>query len=309
MTRIPTLPRMSTKPEFARAFRSWVVERIEAQRAQGLWGEGRDHFDVVDGFAAFLAAEHQDPLDQQLVALAAISQAMIEIGREDGSIEGSPGFCSTHGQRHILAVAGDVAHPAPSMAQLLEEIVAAGAVDLAAAIRVSRQRLREKAVAAEDATAAARSEAEGLRVDQEEVAGLRAEVEAQQTDIAERDSVIQEFQIHLGQRDVPRRVRVETGIYRLSGGGFDVNKPKSAGGPGFERAASLDEARRLRAEFTGQDPIGEAASTQTGGDGDVDDALDAREAELGRELTDEEIDAVGAEFQPSMATAARGEAE
>jgi hypothetical protein len=112
---IPTL-RGNTRPEFPRAFRGWVVERIEAQVAAGRFGgEDRGHTAIVRGFVDFLAAEHQDPLDQQLIVLEAISREMAAIGRQDGSIDGpAPGFCSTPGQRRILAVVGDAAHQPPA---------------------------------------------------------------------------------------------------------------------------------------------------------------------------------------------------
>lgn len=305
---IPTLRDLSAPNHFPAAFHRWVLERAEFQREQFkvLKGGRLDRFQkarlaVIYSFAAYLEGECDDVFDQRMVALAEISREAAAIDREAGkevpsSSLGRVVFHPTSSQVQIAGSLGDAEHsPPPPPDHTLEEMVAAGIRDLIGKLRGQRAGLREESQRFDRERTELQRRLDAAQVDQQAAADLRATVAEQAEEIAELTATNEELVIYLGDRKPPRREKIQEGIYKTDSGKFQsrVRDEENGGTKWSKPVDSLDEARELRATVDADEEPSEA---------DLEAALDAKEAELGRELGEADVEAVRRELAKSTAT-------
>lgn len=300
---VPTLVDLAAPNHFPATFRAWVLEKAEWQREQ--FGKRinrfqRAHLAVVHSFAEYLAGECDDVFDQRMVVLALVSREVASIEREEGKDVPRPMggvvFRPTKGQIAIIGTLGDELHaPPPPPDHTLSEMAAAAVRDLIVMLHGQRADLGKKAKDLDRELAKAQARIDQGRADQEEMERLRSENAELREEKAEQAATIEELTIYLGDRKPPRRKKLQEGIYRTDSGKFQARVPdeKKGGTKWSDPVDTLDEARELRAAAGGAEPT----------EADLEAALDAREAEVGRELTDEEIDAVRDELANSMSAA------
>jgi hypothetical protein len=197
-------------------------------------------------------------------------------------------------QSKILGTLGDSLHPAPPPDQTLDDLAMAGVRDLVTELGNLAGRERSNAVGLAKELKMVTAQLEQNRVDRAALQDITTERDSAMAQIAEKDKLIAELREMVQQEPEkpPRRRMIEHAIYRAKSGGLEVAKP----GGGFVSAVSLAAARSLRDEMRADD---QGTSTEASEEKALKAALDAKEAEVGHELSEDEIGAVRDEVADS----------
>lgn len=250
----------STFPEALRAYIRDKADKAPSTLGKGIGGSSvpwiRNHVAALADLDNYLSG--LGPEDQRLVALAALAELLGHRGE----------FRPSHYQESLLARLA-TSLPPPSPGTTLDELLAAGLLDLGEA-------LRRRAVAAEKAVEEAEAEAERLAAELEKRAGVEEALEEARGEIASLNDEVSE---HEGQKaelqkyvdalaageaekpataKKPRRTKVEgeVGVYyyeTAEGRVYEIGFPDNAGKTRWKRVGpDLQEAIELRAELAGK---------------------------------------------------------
>ena len=304
MSESTTLGELYARADFPVSLATFIRDKAQAQNAA--FGRASAAGERAQIAALFSLADYLsgiDAFDPRMVALSDVNAEFAE-RRNEGS-EGFDRFTPSDRQMRLLArIATNGPPPAP--AQTVAELIAAGVRDLAETVRENTAQLRQQAQRAKREVETAQAEAARKGTDAAELEAARSEVEALREEVEEAEETIAELRAYLGKDEPPaptRRTKIdgETGIYEAATADgetvLEINFQDAEGKTRWRRlpGASLEEARKLRAQLAGK-PVADAGDdaepepVET--DRPLDPELDRLEKHLGRELTDEEIDAI-----------------
>lgn len=305
-------PRLNGRPGFAASLAGCISDlaaRRDAALGASFSGHRRSNVEALERLADHIPAL-DEIRDRRIAILADVNAAFADLRREefrrdkgglDGDEVGVAGMKfekPTPLQNVVLTKLAEFGlDTAPTPDQTITDLAAAGVRDLLATVgsKTTSERQRTGGLVKEvDRLTAEREQA---RVDANEVQDLRAERDGLRAELAEALATIEEQRVMLAKEPKkPRRSMIEPNIYRSESGGLEVAEAMGKGRTKFHVVQSLGEARLLREELRGDDP--------EPSEEDLDAALDAKEAKLGHELSEAEIDAVREELGNSNAALA-----
>jgi len=270
---------------FVDSLADWLHEHADRRDELSLTG-GQDaaHVGMLHALAGHVRRLPRDR-DRELVALFDINQAMAQARWARGEQETADGgrrFQPGPLQSRFLGVVGTRGKKEISPEDALTELLAAGVRDLKNAQAKGAESWAKTTKARDDELAGLRSQLEAAHV---RIAvldvndGLFAQV-AEERDEA-RALLAESGELLEHRRPPKRRERIETGVYTNPSGTYEALVADGK----FETFTSLDEARQARAEAVEQ-----AKDAPTPRDEEAE--LDALAAHLGRELTEEEVERI-----------------
>jgi hypothetical protein len=306
-------PRLNGHEGFGASLADFIGDmaaRRDAALGSSFSGVRRSNVEALERLADHIPAV-DEIRDRRIAILGDVNAAFADIRRERlrrerGSVDadevGVKGRVfeePTPLQRYILQTLAPYGlDSAPSPDQTLTDLAAAGVRDLLAAAgkRTTVERDRTGGLVKEVERLAA--ELERVNVDARELKDLRTVNKClRDVLLVERERIEELRGMVAVEPKRPRRKMIEPNIYRTSGGGLEVAEATGKGKTKFHVVASLGEARILRDELRERSGVPDAPYP----DEALEAALDAKEQELGRDLTDEEIAAVGESLTNSTA--------
>jgi hypothetical protein len=257
---------------FAQRLSEWLKAQADAkERLAGRAAANNPR--ALRELAAHIDSRDEDR-DREIVALAYVDEGLRQVRISEGAEPGGQDYRPGPQQARLLQIVGDPLNPTPTPDVLLRELVCAGVYDLKVAVSLSDKRQREEILAARKERDTAQAEVDRLGVLVADFEGSTEKIAALEGRLAEADQGLAEQAEMFEIRDERRRERLETGIYQEPSGQILAFRPKSAGGPKFEKADDLADARRIRAEMT-------IEFEEEADDGDFEAALETQESAAG----------------------------